>query len=77
MGETANLAEHRAKRKATHKATPRQGAELRRYEILTGYWGQGDPPMRHHYPMTALLGCTCGKTIRRETPDEPWEHVQW
>jgi hypothetical protein len=67
-----------AAKRAGHKPSPRAGAELRRHDILTGYWGRGEPPMRHHYPMLALLGCTgCGKTIRRTSPDEEWEHVEW
>jgi hypothetical protein len=74
--EVISLTAKRRKRRK-HTPRPRTGAELRRYEILTGYWGVGDPPMRHHYPMTALLGCTCGKSIRCQSPDEPWEHVQW
>jgi hypothetical protein len=75
MPEVINLA---AKRRKKHEPSPRTGTELRRYEVLTGYWGVGGPPMRHHYPMTAILGCAgCGQTIRCQSPDEPWEHVQW
>lgn len=76
-GEVTDLAAERAERDE-HVPKPGKGAELRRHDILTGYWGVGDPPMRHHYPMLALLGCTgCGKTIRRRSPDEKWEHVEW
>lgn len=79
-GDVTDLAaKRRAGRKAKpHKATPRVGVELRRYEILTGYWGVGEPPMRHHYPMLALLGCVvCRKTIRCQSPEAEWEHVEW
>ena len=73
-GDVTGLAAERAE----HEPSPRQGAELRRYDVLRGYWGQGEPPMRGDYPMTALLGCAgCGKTIRRKSPEDPWEHVQW
>jgi hypothetical protein len=72
-GDVVDLAARRPK----HKPSPRTGAELRRYDVKTGNWTPGAPPMRHHYPITALLGCTCGKTIKRQSPEEPWEHVQW
>ena len=63
-------------REARHKASPRDGEELRRHGILTGYAGPGHrEPMRHHYPMTSI--CTCGRTIKRVTPDAEWEHVKW
>jgi hypothetical protein len=70
-GDVADLAAKRDE----HKPGPRDGEELRRHGILTGYAGRGNPPMRHHYPMTSI--CECGKTIRRVTPEAEWEHVQW
>lgn len=64
-------------RRREHRPHPRPGAELRRYEVKTGNWAPGNPPMRHHYPATAILGCTCGRTIRCESPEGEWEHVEW
>lgn len=78
-GEVADLAAKRRERKEhrEHKPSPRTGSELRRYDILTGYWGISEPE-RMDYPMTALLGCkVCRKTIRRMTPEDEWEHVEW
>jgi hypothetical protein len=63
---------------SSHEPSPRKGAELRRYDILTGYWDADVPPMRHHYPMIALLGCAgCGRSIRCQKPEGQWEHVLW
>ena len=72
MAEVINLA---AERRDRHEIKPRQGEGFYRYSALRGYWGT-DEPSRGDYPLTTICA-GCGKTIRRVTPDEPWEHVQW
>jgi hypothetical protein len=70
----AEVVDLAAKRRAKHEAAPRVNEGLYRYGVLKGYAGSYEP-MSHEYPLKTI--CTCGKTIERKSPDEPWDHFQW
>lgn len=59
---------------AGHQAAPRDGEGFYRYSALRGYWGKSEPGRMDH-PVTTI--CTCGRTIRRQVPDDPFRHVNW
>jgi hypothetical protein len=70
----SNVVDLSAERRARHEPAPRHGEGFYRYSALRGYWGKTEPG-RSDYPMTTI--CECGKTIKRMTPDQEWEHVKW
>lgn len=70
-GEVIDLA---AERRARHEPSPRDKEGYYRYSALRGYWGTSEPT-QYDYPLTTI--CRCGKTIKRETPADEWEHFQW
>jgi hypothetical protein len=72
-GDVADLAAERRKR---HEPSPRPGEGYYRHSALRGYNGQSEPS-RSDYPLTTICA-GCGKTIRRESPEEEeWGHVTW
>jgi hypothetical protein len=71
-GDVVNLA---AQRRERHEPEPRDGEGYYRHAALRGYWGTSEPSRSDH-PLTTICA-GCGKTIRRLTADEEWEHVTW
>jgi hypothetical protein len=70
-GDVVDLA---AKRQE-HEPSPRRGEHYYRHGVIVGLAGTREP-MAHEYP-AACICAGCGKTIRRESPEAEWEHVQW
>jgi hypothetical protein len=70
-GDVAGLAASRRE----HEPSPRDKEGYYRYSALRGYWGTSEPSPGDH-PLTTICA-GCGRTIRRQSPEGEWEHVQW
>jgi len=75
-GDVADLAAERDEPgRDEHEPSPRDGEAYYRLAALRGYWGTSEPSRSDH-PLTTICA-GCGKTIRKLTADEEWEHVTW
>jgi hypothetical protein len=74
-GDGGNVVDLARERRERHQAAPRDKEGYYRYSALRGYWGTSEPT-QYDYPLTTICK-GCGKTIKRETPADEWEHFQW